>query len=198
MADYTLFKWGFDLTFVPDTADYFSCNYRETGAVFVESYLASVLAFFQKRCLFCPKTGQSRFSLYSRPDLILLIQTFVKLEISAEPVIFVPRILLDAPQHRKISKSNLFFVLPCFLSNEFLSKFPERKPNENRYGECPGGQRCDPQNLSNAFAFFSFPRLTDRLFESFGSCSPIHKKAAGIFSCTGCILPRQIKIAVLV
>lgn len=106
---------------------------------------------------------------------------------------FVPRILLDAPQHRKISKPNLFFALSCFLSNEFLSKFPERKPNENRYGECPGGRRCDPQNLSNGFAFFSFPRLTDRLFESFGSCSPIHKKAAGIFSCTGCILPGQIK-----
>lgn len=66
MADYTLFKWVFDLTFVPDTAVYLSCNYRKTGAILVGSYLASVLAFFQNRCLFCPKTGQSRFSLYSR------------------------------------------------------------------------------------------------------------------------------------
>jgi hypothetical protein len=64
MADYTLFKWVFDLTFVPDTADYFSCNYRETGAVLVGLYLAFVLAFFQNRCLFCHKTGLSRFALY--------------------------------------------------------------------------------------------------------------------------------------
>ena len=66
MADYTLFKWVFDLAFMPDIAVYFSCNYWETGAVLVGSYLASVLAFFQNRCLFCFKTGQSRFFLYSR------------------------------------------------------------------------------------------------------------------------------------
>ena len=66
MADYTLFKWGFDLTFVPDTADYFYFKDRANGAFFFESYIAYVLAFLQKRCLFCPKTGQSRFSLYSR------------------------------------------------------------------------------------------------------------------------------------
>ena len=77
MADYTLFKWVFDLTFVPDTADYFSCKYRETGAVLVGSYLASVLAFFQNRCLFCPKTWQPRFSLYSRRLWEFALATFV-------------------------------------------------------------------------------------------------------------------------
>ena len=44
----------------------------------------------------------------------------------------------DSPWYsstQKISKSNIFCRLSCFLSNEFLSKFPERKPDENRHGE---------------------------------------------------------------
>ena len=44
----------------------------------------------------------------------------------------------DSPWYsstQKISKSNIFCRLSCFLSNEFLSKFLERKPDENRHGE---------------------------------------------------------------
>ena len=44
----------------------------------------------------------------------------------------------DSPWYsstQKISKSNIFCRLSCFLSNEFLSKFLKRKPDENRHGE---------------------------------------------------------------
>ena len=62
-------------------------------------------------------------------------------------------------------KIEYFCRLSCFLSNEFLSKFLERKPDENRHGELSEWSKVQHSKSSAAQAFSStrFP-LFSRVF----------------------------------
>ena len=66
----------------------------------------------------------------------------------------------DSPWYsstQKISKSNIFCRLSCFLSNEFLSKFLERKPDENRHGELSEWSKVQHSKFRQKL-WFSSPR----------------------------------------
>ena len=66
----------------------------------------------------------------------------------------------DSPWYsstQKISKSNIFCRLSCFLSNEFLSKFLERKPDENRHGELSEWSKVQHSKFRQNL-WFSSPR----------------------------------------